>query len=393
MGLFDPKAGSRTHPDKSQGIVGDVTYYRTMCDIWEPDERNLSKYDPDAIKYHTGETDQRHTARGHRDMFIGTRNKQQNERIILSLGGVPASTPEGGYFVDKLREITENHNEMRKGLMHAIYDMAIYAKNHDDLLDLGITPISKVARATGRPGGKPASMTLGPHTFNLRNGEPRDISVVAIDGSACIAGTDADGEIWYKPLKLRKVEEQPSGGRTLVYLHFEIPDYALFPPALIGAATRVRLNSTKAEIEALPKHRRRTRVLRAFAEGTTEQYEKLFGRREDAEAAFSHLKGKTRGRVRSIGGKKAPARPDHVPNAQQHEGARGLLQAHRARRVCMVGRVFTHHPQDPTTPTRHRLQKSGITPTRPGPGDTPGTGAPGFMCNSRKPEFARCSEH
>ena len=100
------------------------------------------------------------------------------------------------------------------------------------------------------------------------------------------------------------MEEQPSGGRALVYLHFEVPDYALFPPSLIGAATRVRLNSTKAEIEALPKHRRRTRFLRAFAEGTTEQYEKLFGRREDAEAAFSHLKAKTRGRVRSIGGKR-----------------------------------------------------------------------------------------
>lgn len=302
MGMFDPKSGSLTNPDKSQGLIGDASFFRTMCDIWKATERNADKYDPDAVAYHTGEKGKRHKARGHKNMYIGARNSERNERIILCLDGdIQNEGPEGDYFAMKVREMAKAHPEMLDGIRFAVYDMAMSAKNHDELHDLGIVSLGKVPRTST---GKSALMNLGLHSFTLMNGTKKNITVTAIDGSACISGVSVTGEVWYKPLTLKAVDPRPSGGRKIIYLDFEVPDYELFSRSLVGATVRIRLNSTKDEIWASPKHRRRSRAMRAFAEGTTQQFTDLFGLREDSESAFSDMKNGARGRTRSVGGKR-----------------------------------------------------------------------------------------
>lgn len=70
------------------------------------------------------------------------------------------------------------------------------------------------------------------------------------------------------------------------------------------ASERSRVYSTPDEVDAKPKHRRRTRSLRVFPEGVAEQFDKLYGQREDTESPFRNLKVPMQGRVRSVGAKR-----------------------------------------------------------------------------------------
>ena len=75
-------------------------------------------------------------------------------------------------------------------------------------------------------------------------------------------------------------------------------DAPLVDPALQGATTLIRVNSTKKEIANNP-HTRRSLSLRAIPEADP-HFAEIFGAREDIESAFSNLKYPTRGKLKSI---------------------------------------------------------------------------------------------
>ncbi|MCY3631082.1 MAG: hypothetical protein OXH29_00220 [bacterium] len=301
IGVFDPTAGTLTNPHSSQGITGDSTKLRTLCDVGKPTDANKSHYDPDAVYYHQPREDgKRETVRGHKALLVSCRNPYPNERTILYFDVIPEGKTEGDLFCDTVAEVCENKPEIRKGAKYVCYDMAFSSAHQDRILDLGLIPVVKTPR-TGKQ--RPASMNLGLCDFKLKDGTRSQILVFAVDGAPTITFKDQSGEQWYVPLQLKTVLRRLSIDRTLVYVVLEIPGQPIVPPHLVGATTRIRVNSTPAEINAKPSHTRRTRALRVFPEGVAPQFDQLYGLREDTESTFRDLKVPTQGRVRNVGAK------------------------------------------------------------------------------------------
>ncbi len=106
--------------------------------------------------------------------------------------------------------------------------------------------------------------------------------------------TDGAGDDWYVPLILKRITRiRPENSKRIyVYSELLIPDSDLVPEDLVGAKTRIGLNSTTEEAEARP-HRRRTRYLRAWAEDSGETARDLHGLRQDSESGISDYKRST----------------------------------------------------------------------------------------------------
>ena len=295
MGLFDPAAGSLARPDKTQMVAGDATWIETLCRV-EPSEG--SRHDSDAIQYHHSQQDR--PARGHKAMILLARHSHRSERVILAADIAPCGVTEGNWFCDAIQSLTQQHPKIAAGLNAAVYDMALGAAHRDRLLDMGIVPIAKIPR---RKKGQPASVNIGPHTFaDNKTGAKEEVGITAVDGTPCVVYHDHAGQIWYVPLELKRVQRRKNRDSTVVYAAWALPDHALVPQHLIGAATWIRHNSTNQERQPKNKHhRRRTRALSVFPE-TTKQFRDLFGLREDVESANSHLKDLlAKGRARSVG--------------------------------------------------------------------------------------------
>ena len=281
-GQFDPKAGSMTHPSKSQGIAGDATWLETMTGVHEPTERNRDKYDPDAVYYHTSED---RPTRGHKLVLSVAHNGHRQESVILAFEPKPKGITEAELFFEQVNRLIRNNPQIKFGLRFVAYDMALDSATQDCFLDIGINPVSKVRHTKG---GNPAAVNLGPHKFQKNGTLALNQNVTAVDGASCVIFTDAEGDDRYVPLRLREVLLRPQATRILIYAVMELPDDPAVPENLVGAKTEIRMNSTPEEIEANP-HQRRTRAVRIFAEGVAEQFQ-VFGLREFAETSFSQYK-------------------------------------------------------------------------------------------------------
>ena len=282
IGLFDPKAGSMTHPNKSQGIAGDATWQETMTGVHEPTERNRDKYDPDAVYYHTSED---RPTRGHKLVLSVSHNGHRQESVILAFDVKSKSITEAELFFEQVNRLIRNNPQIQFGLHFVAYDMALDSATQDCFLDIGINPVSKVRRTKG---GNPAAVSLGTHKFKMNGKVVLNQNVIAVDGASCVVFTDAEGDDRYVPLRLREVLVRPQATRILIYAVMELPDDPAVPENLVGARTEIRMNSTPEEIEANP-HQRRTRAARLFAEGVAEQFQ-VFGIREFSETCFSLYK-------------------------------------------------------------------------------------------------------
>ena len=289
MDLLGGQAGSVNHPHTTQFAEGDGTWIPSIYKngpriIINPETGKARRFDPGAVPYHTPEGDIARGAYGRHAVLVGVRGPHRNERIILAADFKPEGKSDATVFCDMVLDLHARHPHLRKGLLGVTYDMALHAADIDRFLDAGIIPVSKVQRTNQ---GKPAAVNLDEHAFTTLKGKQVFKEVVALDGTPCILVTNDRGTGSYMPLQRVHTQLNRHINSTTVYATWQVPNHSLTPPELIGAATRIRHNSTTEE----RKHgKRRTRVLRLIPEGTDPDFQRIFGLRQDTESTNSHYK-------------------------------------------------------------------------------------------------------
>lgn len=292
MGILDPAAGDVTHPPGPNTVYGDATWVKALfaADPRRPRRRldaatgelSPQRCDPDARAYNT----RTGSGVGHQAVLALARNPHPGERVILAAFLNHPGRSDATAFTDKALELA---NRRPGRIAAAAYDGALHAADMIRLLDNAITPIAKTRRG---PGGTPAAAALGPHKATLADGTKTSIDVTAIDGTPAIAATDAAGKMWYIPLTRNKTRIRRNKTRpAAVYTHWRTPDTgsgAALAGPLAGAAVTIRHNPPD-RAQAL----RINQALRAIPPSDPD-YDRLYGLREDAESANSHLKERLR---------------------------------------------------------------------------------------------------
>ena len=289
LGAFDPSVGTWTHPDKSQCIVGDMT--------WIPVSDPHGKKGLESRVLCFGDLGKGpRRVSGRELVLLSCRGSSGNERIVLDAefgeGGVNGT---GRNDADRaaamLRRLLDDHSDtLQPGLRGFVYDMAMTSKTIDQVLDMGVLPITKVPRS---PGGGHQSVNLGTLPFTGADGTQRDHAVVAVNGAPSVVLPDSDGDEVIVPLRRQQIRWKNNRSRhdIVAYGHYAMPDTPPVPTHLRGASTVIRLNSLDNEAGSST---RRTRALRAIPEGDAD-FDRLYGIREDVESAFADLKnGATR---------------------------------------------------------------------------------------------------
>ena len=315
MGMLNPAAGSWTHPDKSQCLVGDST--------WEPAATNLHRhqglflpngktrrFDPNAEYHHT--RDGKPTKIPGRELvMLSTRSPYPNERLLIDAEFMaPKNSPrrkgrnDADQAVDMLeRLLEENHdllrgnpnNARRSGLKGFIFDMAMDSEAIDRVLANRILPIAKTPRTAG---GKFRHGNLGPHEFILRDGSTETHDLKTCNGSVWVLLPNAHATEKAVPLRRSHFywgDETKDG--SIAYCKVAMPHDPDVPvpsgePPPSCASTAPTSRSTPNP------HTRRTRSLRPIPEADLDF--EIFGAREDIESTFSDLKRRTRGRLRYL---------------------------------------------------------------------------------------------
>lgn len=301
LGLLTAEAGSVTHPATTQIVPGDGTWIPSMYKlgpriIIDPRTGKPRPHDPDSVAYHTPTGEIGRGAYGQQAVLPIARGPYRNERLILDTGFKPAGKSDATVFCDMVLDIYDRHPHLRKGLRGIVYDMALHATDIDRLLDAGIIPVCKVQRTKD---GKPAAVNLGRHTFTNPKGRKIAVEVIAVDGTPCIIVINEKGTDSYMPLLRVHTQLNRHINITTVYGIWQVPNHLLTPPALKGATTRIRHNSTTEERKT---GKRRTRALRVIPEGTDPDFDDIFGLRQDTESNNSHIKSLLRnGRARTVG--------------------------------------------------------------------------------------------
>ena len=175
-------------------------------------------------------------------------------------------------------------------MLGVTYDMALKPVHIDKLYRLGVIPFIKVT-LTSR--GNIAVVTLYDQTFIRSNGTTGTVTVYLVDGTPCVSFVDGDGDYYYQPLRRQdtsrikndaKIDEELDAFRW--YGIWEVPENPLLGE-LVGATTRIRLDSTIEEIERGTG--KRTNTLRAYPPSDP-YFQPVYGVREDGESLFNNLK-------------------------------------------------------------------------------------------------------
>lgn len=280
IGRFSGK-GSFTHPDPSGMVIGDATWIAGAfnrnpndppCDPKTGEVRQF-RVDPDAAPFHP--KDERP---GRAWVSVTAPTLHPHERLLLAFDVRPLKGPsDATVFTDmvlSLRDLIE--------IEGGVYDMALHAADIDRLMDAGIIAVSKVQR---QKGGKLTTRNLGVHPFRS-NGREQTAELVAVDGTPCVIGHDADGNEHYVPLSRTQTIVRPFKNRRTLYAYWRVPNTPAAPRSLRGLKTLVRHSSTQEERE---ENRRVTRALRPIPESDPD-FGPLYGLREDVESMHNHLK-------------------------------------------------------------------------------------------------------
>ena len=286
---FDPSAGTWTRPDESQCVVGDAT--------WIPVSDSHGK-GPRNRYVSAGESGNGpRPAVGRELVVLSCRDSDGSEPIVLDADlGEGAVSGTGCNDADRaaamLRRLLEEHSDtLRPGLRGLVYDMAMTSKAFDQVLDMGVLPITKVPRS---PGGGHQSVNLGTCLFTGADGTQHDHEVVTINGAPAVVLTDSGGEETIVPLCRQQIRWENSRSRHVAYGHYAMPDTPPVPTHLRGASTVIRINSLDNETAS---RKRRTRALRAIPEGDAD-FGRLYDTRENVESIFADIKrgaGRLRG--------------------------------------------------------------------------------------------------
>ena len=302
MGMLEI-AADPTRPRSHNTVYGDATWVKALFAA-DPRPRLdtatgelvLPRSDPDARAYHT------HTGTGvgHQAVLTLIRGPHPGERVILSALLNHPGRSDATAFVDKLLQLAERDPRLAAGLTAAVYDGALHAPDMIRLLDAGVVPVAKVHR---KPKGAPAVANLGPCDITLPDGTKTSVELAAVDGTPAIVRADHAGRPVYIPLirtktRIRRNKHHPAAVNTRwrIPTTSDNPESATLAGPLAGAALGIRHNPDNPR-ESL----RINRALRVIPP-SDEDYDRLYGLREDAESTNNHLKERLRhGRAPTIG--------------------------------------------------------------------------------------------
>lgn len=291
LGAFDPSAGTWADPDESQCVVGDATWIPVSA----PHGKEGSKK-PYLSAGDSGRAPR--PAAGRELVVLSCRGSNGSGPVMLDadLGagveGVPGLN-NADRAVAMLRRLLEEHGDtLRPGLRGLVYDAAMTSDAVDQVLEMGVLPITRVP---GSPGGGHQRVNLGTCLFIGADGTRHDHDVVTINGAPAVVLTDSGGDETTVPLRLKQVRWGIRRSRRVAYGHYEMPDTPSVPAHLREASTVIRFNSLDDEAVA---GKRRTRGLRAIPEGDAD-FDRLYGTREDVESSLADIRGGA-GRLRGL---------------------------------------------------------------------------------------------
>ena len=302
LGGLDPTAGSITHPDTTQLLVGDGTDLTfphqgqpNVCRYHDPDDPDHRCSDKNTPCYAMLREDTNTPA--FTAVKVLWRTPSPRERILVDFDLRTSGRSDGDIFVSKIESFTTRYAKRLVGFRGTVYDMAIKGRDHERLMQLGLTHIGKVAREPG----KIAEHTLGDLRFRLpteHNGNTHEeLIVIAIDGAPVIEVPGDDNRIRYLPLKRIRTQLRPRDDGCTIYTEWAAPNHTAVPEHLRGAVTLIRHNRTSDELDT-DDGSRRAAALRLIPE-SDDDHDWLFGLREDSESSNRHLKYILRGQARS----------------------------------------------------------------------------------------------
>lgn len=293
--LLDPKTGSFNNPDKTRVGYGDTSFFKGRFNASREEAVDketgeiVRRFDPDAHD-HTGNNKKERGSPGFTVSLLGVRGEHPNERIPLVLTVKDPALAEGEDFIHNVERMIREHPAVKNGMLGVTYDMAVRSRHIDKLYRLGVIPFIKVS-LTNR--SEVPVITLHDQTFTLSDGTTRTQDVYLVDGTPSLDFVDGDGEFCFQPLRRihtsrikndAKIDDELDAFRW--YGLWEVPENPNLG-RLVGATSRIRLDSTIEEIER--QTGRRTNALRAFPPSDP-GFHKVFGVREDAESLFANLK-------------------------------------------------------------------------------------------------------
>ena len=296
MGMFDPKSGTFSRPDKRQFLTGDQTrvparYKRHRSNAFDPRTGKVRRHDPDADYYHDNQG-KRSGSPGRGLVLLSGRNPYANERIIFDDRFMPrkgdpaiAGRNDADICADMFIDLLDKFPVLDARVHGLVYDGAADSELVDRLHNRAkhaVVPPRKTSK------GNYAAANLGAYNFTTTTSAVSRHTVTAIAGSAVVVFVDGSGDEYYVPLVCTHRKPVARKDGYTICGRFEMPDHELVPEPLLGAQALIPFNSTQAEIDAKP-HRRRTRAFRTIPESDP-RCARIRGLRPDVESLNSHIK-------------------------------------------------------------------------------------------------------
>ena len=281
IGLFDPKAGSHTRPDKTQLTYADGKWFPSLVNHTAKKRRDE---DASTYKNHDGS---RTKAPGMLAVFTWVRGPNPNERFMLTADikkvELHGNVTDARIAVKRVLGIRNRHPRMREGHKGHVHDMAMSSEDHDMCLDDGFVGISHTPKSST---GTPSARSLGKRSFKIDKKIVGIRKVTAVDGAPTARFIDGNGDPVAVPLIGGQVRprHRKRTNKWVMYRDWHLPDDEPVDPALRGATLTLIHNSSRREREHKPNHRRRTTALRLHPNYDPVMHEN-YGIREDSESA------------------------------------------------------------------------------------------------------------
>lgn len=296
--LVEECGGSLTHPSPARIASGDGTVlpprYRAVPGDLQlnPDTGELEqiRHDPDCGWYTTGD---KRRVRGHNFVLLETRSDHEDERVLLSVRHQPKNHPggEGAIAIEMIKQV----RPYLPGLQGITWDKALRGKHIDELYDLGLQPIVKVAKAKG---GGLKSRRIGEH--GVRGAAVKTVDVFARAGAIGIQVPVA-GVMQWVTCEQTKRTWRPGRTGSRWYATYRIPNAAPVTLGLRNGTFLVRLNG---RTETDPPTLNRSEVIRPVAECDRE-WQPLYARRPGSESTNAWFKARLpKGRSPALGSKR-----------------------------------------------------------------------------------------
>ncbi len=234
IGLCDSAGGgSLTHPSLERVVAGDgkviTPLFKTHPD--HPPKLNKrtgeirrKRVDPSADNYTTGGGT---PVFGTRFVFISTRGKGQNRRIILDVAHAPTEGGEAKWALEGMHRVLPG----LPGVQLVVYDGAFRGKHLRELMKIdGVIAISRVSKGKDR--------YLGLADVRRPDGRIEKVEVQLLNGSPHLRRITVDGSIIPTPLRRVKTRRNRNLDGWRWYNDYRVPE------ELGGGTCRLRLDQS-----------------------------------------------------------------------------------------------------------------------------------------------------